>query len=212
MECLLCNMIRSLIWGKIVHFTCITKDWYVFCPCWCAAVFSAQLLVFCDSFLMKLGLGAAVPSISFIFLWQRVLAWILILKSWGRSAEALRHWLPSWGQAIPPFVELHYYKGTLLCLEKQCGIFNIWSPIVCVCFVKLRNVTPQSCLHTLQALNAIPPKASSLEEVCCQRSTELPPTHNAALGSCCFISLLPVTHFHKLMANWWPVHEKCLGL
>lgn len=107
MEYLLCNVIPSLIWGKIVHFTCIPKDWYVFCPCWCAAVFSAQLLVFCDSFLMKLGLGAAVPSISFIFLWQRVLAWILILKSWGRSAEALRHWLPSWGKAIPPFVELH---------------------------------------------------------------------------------------------------------
>lgn len=89
MEYFPCNVIRSLFWGKIVHFTCITKDWYVFCPCWCAVVFSAQLLVFCDSFLMKLGLGVAVPSISFIFLWHCVLAWIQILKSWGSSAEAL---------------------------------------------------------------------------------------------------------------------------
>lgn len=86
----LCNVIRSLMWGKFAHFTCITKGWYVFCPCWCAVVFSAQLFVFCDSFLMELGLGTAVPSISFIFLWQRVLAWIQILKSWRRSAEALR--------------------------------------------------------------------------------------------------------------------------
>lgn len=35
------------------------------CPAFC---------FFCDSFLMELGLGTAVPSISFIFLWQRVLA------------------------------------------------------------------------------------------------------------------------------------------
>lgn len=83
----LCNVIRSLIWGKIAHFTCNTKGWYIFCPYWCAVVFSAQLLVFCNSFLMELGLGGAVPSISFIFLWQRVLACIQILKSWRRSAE-----------------------------------------------------------------------------------------------------------------------------
>lgn len=33
MEYFLCNVIWSLIWEKIVHFTCITEYWYVFCPC-----------------------------------------------------------------------------------------------------------------------------------------------------------------------------------
>lgn len=122
-EYFLCNVIRSLIWEKIVHFTCITKGWCVFCPCWCAVVFSAQLLVFCDSFLMKLGLGAAVPSISFIFLLAACVGMNSnpkILKEISRAPQ--KHCLPPWGKAIPPLVKLHYscyyIKKKLLCWEK----------------------------------------------------------------------------------------------
>jgi len=48
--------------------------------------------------------------------------------------------------------------------------------------------------YTLLALNAIHPQTSSFQEACCQRTSELPPTQNATLGSFCFISLVPVTH------------------
>lgn len=33
MEYFLYGVISSLIWGKIVHFICVTESWYAFCPC-----------------------------------------------------------------------------------------------------------------------------------------------------------------------------------
>lgn len=82
---------------------------------------------------MKLGLGAAVPSISFIFLWQGVLAWIQILKSWGRSADALRDieeklFLLLWSCISPVHINTDFSAG-----RNSVAIFkNLKSNCVCV--------------------------------------------------------------------------------
>lgn len=192
MECFLCNVIRSLIWGKIVHFTCITKDWYVLCPCWCA-------LVFCDSFLMKLGLGAAVPSISFIFLWQHVLAWIQILKSWGRWAEALRD--IGFHPEEKLFLLLWGYFGPVNTNESFCAwrnsvAFSTFEVQLCVCvFCEAQKChsseLPTHCrlwMPSLQRLQALR-KSAVREPLSCLPRTR--PLLAAAASS--LYSLLPIS-------------------
>lgn len=209
----LCNVIRSLIWGKIAHFTCNTKGWYIFCPYWCAVVFSAQLLVFCNSFLMELGLGGAAPSISFIFLWQCVLACIQILKSWRRSAEALRDigfhpeqklFLFLWSCISP----VNTHKD--ICAWGNGVTFSTSEVQLCVCVLCSSEMSLLRAAYTLQALNAIPPKASSLEEVavraplsCLPRTS---PLLAAAASSLCSLLPIPINYWQSAglgMRNDW---------